>query len=81
MSLSPKLEKSDDSNPSRSQDPSGDVQGSQVPMQDDQLRKVLDDIDLKIGQAIEEKEAKNEKLKLLYSHTREAKDSFTQAYK
>lgn len=50
-------------------------------MQDDQLRKVLDDIDLKIGQAIEEKEAKNEKLKLLHNHTREAKDSFTQAYK
>ena len=50
-------------------------------LEDEHLRKVLDDIDIKIGQSIEDKEKDNKKLRLLQRQLQEAKDSFTYAYK
>jgi hypothetical protein len=49
--------------------------------EDDQLRDVLDDIDLKIGQAIEDKERESRQMKNLQKQIKEAKETFTSAYK
>jgi hypothetical protein len=50
-------------------------------LEDEHLRKVLDSIDIKIGQAIEEKEQDSVKLHVIHRQIKEAKDSFTCAYK
>jgi hypothetical protein len=49
--------------------------------EDEKLREVLDEIDVKIGQAIEEKECEYKEMQLLQKQIREAKDCFTNAYK
>lgn len=50
-------------------------------LQDEQLREVLDGIDRKIGQQIEEKELESKKMQLLHKQIQEAKDCFTSAYR
>lgn len=50
-------------------------------LEDEHLRKVLDSIDIKIGQSIEEKEQDGIKINRIIRDIKEAKDSFTNAYK
>ena len=49
--------------------------------EDEKLRQVLDEIDIKIGQSIEEKELEQKSTQLLQKQIKEAKDCFTNAYK
>lgn len=54
---------------------------SQTKPQDEQLREVLNEIDQKIGQQIEEKEQESKTMQLLHKQIQEAKDCFTSAYR
>jgi hypothetical protein len=60
----------------------GEREANRIPtLEDENIRKVLDSIDIKIGQAIEEKEEDISKMHVIQRQITEAKDSFTNAYK
>lgn len=57
------------------------IKDREAHLEDEQIRRILDSIDVKIGQVIEEKEQDNLNMQLLQSQLTEAKDGFSSAYR
>ena len=57
------------------------IKDREAHLEDEQIRRILDSIDIKIGQVIEDKEQDNLNMQLLHAQLAEAKDGFSSAYR